>query len=168
MGLSLPLTRSGAWNHDIDHLIVTLVSDAWQNRHSLIGGLKQADPGSPKALLSYGMSVMDHGAKEGEPDDVEVYLHLVLEPDRWWWTFSDLGPWNIDHADLIWPLSVFEDKEDTTLRRLTRHNHYAFHDLLDEAVRCFITEITAKMQDPQTLCLRSTLPLNTFSPQRKR
>ena len=166
--LTFPLSKNNDWNTTISTTVVALASDAWHNRRHLLAGVKENRLGTKRVLLSYRFSLDDLGCcdEDGDSRSENLFLHLVLSNNRWWWTIDQRGPWDIPHESLDPQPSIFDHhEEDPSHRQICRTNHCAFHDLLDDVLRDAITEMSADMSNPGRLHLHSTMPVEDYSPR---
>ena len=128
------------------HLIAEMANDIWQSKHRLLSKEK------PFIYLAYRLSVTDMD----KDTDYNFYVHFVVKKDRWWATINDDAPFALDDPD---SLINFRDESDNWDTQITSWRHYAFSDLLSDAVQKKIEAITADMSRPGEPYLWSTFPI---------
>lgn len=132
-------------------LITDLTSDFWQSRNHVI------TEDNPTIYIPYRISVSTNG--DNGDNDVNLYIHYVVEANRWWYTISEIPPFEVDHSTLKFPDD--ECSIDHNLRG-TSYRHYLFNDCLKDAIEDKIVSIKSTMKGNTSTYLWSTFPVRTF------
>ncbi len=131
------------------HAVTELAHDVWQKRHNLVSDMP--------IFLSYRLSVSDYTLDV----NVNFYVHVVIDRERWFYLINDSGPWDITADDIIRYEQDYRDTEDFDWNiRGESYRHYMFSDCLQPAILQKIRSVQADLESPETPYLWDTFPID--------
>lgn len=144
-------------NAQMARLIEKLAQDVWHKRSYLLPDWKHA------MHLSYRVSITDYG---DDPDtdyddlvDVNVYFHVVITKERWFYLITETPEYDVTLADIMRLERDYRgtDEDDRKVRGES-YRHYLFSSCFGPMVRARLDEISGSMVKPSDPFLWNTFP----------
>ena len=135
--------------HRASRTVAELAQDVWQKRHKLVS--------DTPIFLPYRLSVSDHTLDV----DVNFYIHVVIDRERWVYLISYSAPWDITADEIIRYEQDYRDTDDFDWDiRGESYRHYMFSDCLQPAVLRKIETVQAGLGAPESPYLWDTFPID--------
>lgn len=136
--------------HNVGSTIEDLARDFWSRRNFFLSDQR------PAVLLSYRMSMGDYDNEIFK----QLFVHFVVQHDRWNITISELAEYELDHNELVFQNPGYGSALDDD--RITSWRHYAFSDLVRPRVSEKILFMTADMKGVNHVYLHDTMPIQEY------
>jgi len=131
-------------------LVQTLMHDAWNSRNFLIGVNREF------VYLPYRISLTDLNKEDSYLD---VYVHFVISKNRFWYTFSEVPDFRVNHDDLTFAIDgneVYPSDKGTCYQR------YLFDDVVGKALEEYLLERRANDLD-MLIAIWDTFPVRNLN-----
>lgn len=131
------------------HAVADMANDVWQKRDQLIG--------EQPLFLSYRICVTDGDTFQ----DVNMFFHVAMLKDRWFYLVSDQPAHEICDADIIQYEHQSPEPFDYNIRGES-WRHYLFSDGFQPAIEKRLEDTANSLGNASGFFLWDTLPLSTL------